>query len=630
MTRRDDGKRDHAATTDVATREASSAEARDRTDASSSASDFALLRRLGPFMRPQALLYIVSLVAAPLSALVVITQPYLLKLTIDGHITKGDIGGTERLALLYLGAVIAAWLLESAYQLSLSYAATRTIASLRAQIYAHTIGLARGFFDRHPKGQLLTRATSDIEALGETLTAGAVTIILDVIKGTGILVAMFLLDWRLTLVMLLVSPIVFLVVNGIRRILRKLFAIVRTSLAALNAFTAERLNGIEVVQLYSDEARALREYRKRLDEYRRATVQTNIWDSMVYAVIDGLTSVTMALMLWYGTGSAFGGVITAGLLAAFIDYVAKLFQPIQEFSGKLALIQRASSALEKIFGLLDTDERVRSGDDALTEPRGVLRLRDVHFAYGDGPDVLRGVELDLNPGEVVAVVGRTGSGKTTLGRLLTCAYDDYRGSIELDGHELSALRVDHVRRTIGTVEQDVRLFPGSVRFNLSLGREVDDERLTAVVEMSRATETIERLGGLDGEIEHAGQNLSVGEAQLLSIARTMAHDAPIVIFDEATANVDSLTEQKIQEATDTVLQQKTVLVIAHRLSTIINATRIAVMDAGRVVECGTHDELMGRGGAYARLFQDQFDADSPSSWASSKTASSPLALRNSK
>lgn len=568
--------------------------------------DWSLLVKLWPFIRPQLPFYIGALMLAPVSAGLSILQPYLLKVALDDYISVGDLAGTQMIAVGFLIAVLVAWVAEASYLYVLSMGAIRTITSLRSAVYRHTVGLSQSFFDTQPKGRLLTRVTSDVEALGETLTAGAVTIVLDVLQVTGVLIAMFLIDPWLTGVMLLVSPVILVVVEVLRRILRRLYLEVRTSLSELNAFTTERINGVEIVQLYNDEARSRGMFRERLHRYRDATIRTNVYDASLYAIIDGLSAITVALMLWYGSGGILEGTLTAGLLAAFIAYIDRLFRPIQEFSAKVAIFQRATTAMEKIFGLLDVDDVIEEGDAVLPEPVGELIVRGLGFAYGDGPKILDDVSLELRPGEVVAVVGRTGSGKTTLGRVLTRAYQGYTGSVTLDGHEISDLAVRDVRRAVGTVLQDVQMFPGDVRLNLSMGHDITDDRLLEAIQLARAEDVVERLGGLDGRVSHKGGNLSVGEAQLLSFARTLVYDPPVVILDEATANVDTLTEAKIQAATEAILARKTVLVIAHRLSTIIGADRICVMDAGRVVEMGNHEELLALGGRYAGLFHQQF------------------------
>jgi ATP-binding cassette subfamily B protein len=558
------------------------------------------------FLRPETPLYAVALLCAPASAVLVIVQPYLLGVAIDDYIIPGDLAGIHRLALLFLGAVVASFVLEAIYTLSISYGALTSIARMRQGVYRHTLSQSQAFFDVRPTGRLLTRATSDVEALGETLTAGAMTIVLDLLLVVGILVAMFSLEPRLTLIMLLAAPPVALLLDRIRRVLRRLYLEVRESLSELNAYTAERLTGLRVVQLYSDEERALAAYGQRVLRYRNATVRTNVWDALLYAIVDGLGSITVALLLWYGSGGLLEGVLSAGLLVAFIDYTTKLFRPIREFSSKVAIIQRATAALEKIFGLLDHDEAIAIGERRLDKPVGDVHIRDLWFAYGEGPDVLRGVDLDLRPGEVVALVGRTGAGKSTIAKLLTRTYDGHRGSVTLDGVEITDLHPNQVREVIGMVRQDVQIFPGDVRFNLTLGRDIPDSTVEEAIRVCHAESAVEKLGGLDGRVAHAGANLSVGEAQLLSFARTMAHDPPVVILDEATASVDTLTEAKIQAATNAVLERKTVLVIAHRLSTIMHSDRIVVLEGGGVVEVGTHAELLEQNGRYAVLFRQQF------------------------
>jgi ATP-binding cassette subfamily B multidrug efflux pump len=571
-----------------------------------------LLLRLGPYVRPEIGWYVLACLAAPMSAGLAVLQPYLLKVAIDEHITPGKLEGLEQLALAYLACTLVAFLAEAGYTLALGYGALGTLTRLRRAVYTHTMSMAQAFFDKRPTGRLLTRATSDVEALGEVLTAGAVTIVLDALLVCAILGAMAWLDLKLTLVVLMLGPIIAFAVDRIRRILRRLFQEVRSSVSVLNAYTAERLAGMEVVQLYSDEQRALDLHDQLLDRYRVANLKTNLWDALLFAIMDGMAAVATALLLWYGSGDLLQGAVTAGLLAAFIDYIARLFRPIQEFSAKIAILQRAQTSLEKIFGLLDHRERIGPGEVRLEQVRGDIRIEGLSFAYGDGPDVLKDVSFRVAPGEVVALVGRTGSGKSSIARLLTRTYEGWRGTITLDGVDLPRVDLSDVRRNLGMVRQDVQLFPGDVRFNLALGKPVPDEKLWDAIRLVQAEEVVEKLGGLDGKVLHQGANLSVGEAQLLSFARVMVHDPPVVLLDEATASVDTLTETRLAAATRAVFERKTVIVIAHRLSTVVDADRIVVLDAGRVLEMGTHEELMGRNGAWAALFRQQFaEGDSP-------------------
>ena len=569
--------------------------------------DWRLVFRMWPWMKPDLALWAVAIAAAPVSAAMAVVQPILIKTAIDDHVLLGDADGAARIALGFLMAVIGAFVAESLYTIAIGYAAMRAIGRLRHDVVAHTLSLSQSFFDVRPTGRLLTRATSDVEALGETLTAGAITIVLDAMMVVGVLVGMFILDWRLTLLVLALAPPIALAVEVIRRRLRSAYLEIRGSLSTLNAFTAERLAGMEVIQLTSGEARASRQHAERLETYRDANVRSNVWDALLFALMDGASAITVALVLWYGT-QGFGGLVTAGLVAAFVDYVGRLFRPIQEFSQKVAILQRAGASLEKLVALLDHDEAISPGDPASVPPSvGRIVLDDVSFGYQPGNDVVRGVSFAVDPGEVVALVGRTGSGKSTLAKLLARGYDGYRGSIRLDGVELSSIPPAVVRRRVGQVRQDVQLFPGDVRFNLTLGAPFDDDTLRRAIAGAQADACVAALGGLDGTIAPQGANLSVGEAQLLSFARTMAYDPPIIVLDEATASVDSLTEARLQAATDALMAHKTVIVIAHRLSTIVRADRIVVLDQGRVVEVGRHEALLAARGVYANLYAQQFE-----------------------
>lgn len=567
--------------------------------------DASMARRAWPLLRPDLAFYVIAGVCAPISAALSIAQPWLLKRAIDDHLVPGDIDGLAAAAWAYLALVVASFVAESAYTLAIATASLRTITRTRGALYAHTLRLAPSYWDQRPTGRVLTRVTSDVEALGEVLTAGAVTIVLDALLVVAILGAMAWLDATLTVVTLVLAPPIAWIVNRIRSVLKGLFDASRASVSVLNAFTAERLAGVEIVQLYADEARAMRRHDVLLDDYRVANVRINFWDALLFAIMDGLASIAIAMALMWATGG-FGGAVTAGVLAAFIDYIGRLFRPIQEFSAKLAVLQRAATSLEKIFGLLAHDERVRSGAVRLGEARGHLRFAGVHFAYGTGPDVLRGVDFEVLPGQVVALVGRTGSGKSSIARLLTRSYDGYRGEITLDGHPIDALDLDDVRRSIGTVRQDVHLLPGTVRFNLTLGIERSDEQLHEAIRVAQADDLVARLGGLDGVLHHRGGNLSVGEAQLLAFARVLVHDPPVVVLDEATASIDTLTEARIDRATTAILARKTVLLIAHRLSTAMNADHIVVLEAGQVVESGPHDDLMAREGRWAAMVRSHF------------------------
>ncbi len=569
------------------------------------------LKRLWPFIRTDQWVLWVALVATPIISACALAQPYLIKVAIDDHFSKGDFGGLTQVAWMYLGVALCSYVLSVGYALGLSWAGMRMLLRLREWLYERVLSLPLSFFDKRPAGVLLTRLTNDIDALGEVIGAGIVTIVLDILMVIGCLAAMFYLDVELTILTLIASPILMGLIELVRRRLKNLYLTIRDSIASVNAYLSEQIDGVEILQLFGGEERAEMQFDVRNLKYRNASMESNIYDSLMFALVDGLSSVFIAMLLWYGSGQmgewlGFEGVQvqSAGLMVAFIDYLNRLLTPVRDISQKMSVIQRALAAVSKIFGLVDAEEPMSLEGVEVPASKGHIQISDLRFAYSkQADDVIKGIDLEIKPGQVVAIVGSSGSGKTTLTRILDRSYTGYRGSILLDGVELYSCSVPSLRKQIVAVRQDLQIFSRSLRFNVLLENpDISMEQAQRAAELTCADGFIERLGW-DKVLRERGGDLSVGEGQLLTFARTMATDANIVILDEATASVDSVTEAKIQQAIENIFAEKTVIVIAHRLSTIQQADVIVVLEQGAVVEHGSHSQLLTLNGRYAELVE---------------------------
>jgi ATP-binding cassette subfamily B protein len=572
--------------------------------------DAGLLRRLLVYLRPYigpALAAVALLLAG---AGLTLVPPALTQRALDVAIPRHDIGLLGTLAAVYLASLVLEFLAEYGQTLLTTYIGQRVMFDLRSQIFAHLQRLSIPYFDRHPVGRLMTRVTSDVETLNELFSSGVVTVFGDVFTLGAIMVMMLVTDWRLALVAFSVIPLVWLCASVFRTRVRVAFSDIRVRLARLNSFLQEHLSGMRVVQLFGREREAAAEFSRINHDHLEAHLRSITIYAVFFPVIELLSAVALALLLWYGGLRTLGGTLTVGVLAAFIQLTRRFFQPLQDLSEKFNLLQSAMASSERVFRLLDEQVTVPEPTAPVHLPkpvRGEVAFEGVWFRYApDGPWVLKDVSFVASPGETVALVGHTGAGKTTIVNLLLRFYDPTRGRITVDGVDIRELSTAELRGLIGFVQQDLFLFAGDILHNLRLDAPIDEEAAVAAATRVGADRFVGRLPqGYRQVLGERGRNLSVGERQLLSFARALALDPRILVLDEATSSVDAETEAQIQRAIAELMAGRTSLVVAHRLSTILHADRILVLHHGEIRERGTHRELLGQGGLYARLYQLQ-------------------------
>jgi ATP-binding cassette, subfamily B, multidrug efflux pump len=585
--------------------------------------DGQLLRRLLRYLKPYKGSVAAALVLIVAMAGLDLAPPYLTKIAIDHYIETKDTAGLNHIALFYLAALVVGFGVRFAQVFIMQMTGQRVMQDMRREIFGHLQKLHVGYFDRNPVGRLMTRATTDVDAVNELFTSGVVTVFGDLFTLFGIMGVMLVMNAKLALVTFAVIPLFFLVTNWFRRGARESFRDVRKWVARINAFLQENLTGMSTVQLFRREERNAVQFAAVNRGHADANLRSIFYYAVFYPAIELLAAVALALIILYGGGRVLEGTLTLGALVAFIQYSERFWRPISDLSEKFNILQGAMASSERIFTLLDTKPEITPPEAPVrpAEIQGRVAFEDVSFAYANDQWVVEDISFTVDPGRSIALVGSTGAGKTTLTSLLTRFYDVSRGRITLDGVDLRALDPLQLRGSLALVLQDVHLFSGTIASNIRLGSDIPMAKIRAAAEAVSAHRFIEKLPqGYDTEVKERGTTLSVGQKQLLSFARALAHDPKVLILDEATSSVDTETEAQIQEALKVLLRGRTAIVIAHRLSTIQNVDEILVMHRGRIRERGTHAALLAQRGLYWRLYQLQYKDQELAGAASSPSA----------
>ncbi|MBC7222887.1 MAG: ABC transporter ATP-binding protein, partial [Anaerolineae bacterium] len=518
--------------------------------------------------------------------------------------------GLVRIVLLLLATYVAGWLVMSGQIYLMGLASQRTLARMRTEIFRTIQGFAMRFFDEREAGDLMSRLVNDVDVINQFLSNGLVSLVSDTLLLAGILVVMVTMHPRLALSSFAVLPLMVATTVVLSRRARAAFRRTREKIGAVSADLEENLSGMRVVQAFARESQNLQRFVALNAENRDANVQAQAITSAFMPTVDVLSTVAIAIVMGYGAYLAGLGQVTVGVIVSFLVYVQRFYQPIRRLSNLYAMAQSALAGAERIFHLLDTPEEYRERDGTVDLPpiQGRVEFRDVHFAYKPGEPVLQGINLVAEPGQTVALVGPTGAGKTTIVALLARFYDVTEGQVLVDGYDVRDVRLASLRSQMGMVPQDSFLFSGTIADNIRYGRlDATDEEVEAAARLVNAHDFIMSLPkGYQTEVTERGSNLSLGQRQLISFARAILADPRILILDEATSSVDTRTEMLIQRALERLLENRTAFIVAHRLSTIRNADQVLVVEGGRIVERGTHRELLARRGRYYELYQKQF------------------------
>jgi ATP-binding cassette, subfamily B, multidrug efflux pump len=571
-----------------------------------------LLRYLKPYWKTVVIALVMTLALNILGSF----QPWFTKHAVDDFITPKQTEGLWIFAVMFFGLFFFRFLLSYLQEILLNTVGQRVMFDIRTEIYTKLQHQEVAYYDKNPVGRIITRITGDVDSLNELFTSGVIDVLGDLVIIFAIIGMMFWMDWRLALVSLITVPLLFIATNWFRKHARRGYDNVRTRMAKLNAFLQEHISGAQTVQLFNAETKVQQRFDEINDDYRNANIETIYYYAIFYPLVDFIGTIGIAVVIWFGGYELLTGVsvsktaLTLGTVAAFVQYSGLLFQPIRDLSDKFNVLQAAIVASHRIFQLIDLPVQIESPKTPKKSGKaiGKIEFENVWFAYKKEDWVLKDVSFTINPGESIALVGHTGSGKTTTTNLLMRFYDISKGRILLDDVDIRDWDLKSLRENFAVVLQDVFLFSGSIKDNIRLGKSnITPDRIKWAAEEVHAAEFVEKLDdGYDAELKERGAGLSVGQKQLISFARALAFDPKILVLDEATSSIDTETEQLIQQAVERVMQERTSLVVAHRLSTIQRCDRILVFHHGELRESGSHQELLNLRGLYWRLFQLQY------------------------
>ena len=582
----------------------------DKKSVSGNVIDYRVLKRLfiycKPYIRQFYLLVFFTISLSILSPI----RPYLVQLTIDNHVAFNDYNGMLNMIIILIVLLLFQGVIQYYHTYLSGWIGQNIVRDLRIKLYSHIQKLRLKFFDNTPIGQIITRNISDIETIAEVFGQGLASIIGDLLQLVGILIIMFLINWKLTLITLSTFPLLLLVTYIFKEKVKVSFNNVREAVANLNSFVQEHIVGMNVVQIFARESKEYESFKKINKNHLESNLKAVLYYSLYFPAMEFFTALGMGLMIWYGSNQILEDEISLGILIAFIMYLQMFFRPIRMIADRFNVLQMGVVSSIRIFKLLDNQEMIVNNDKLKIENNisGKLEFKNLWFAYNKKDYILRNINFKINPGNVLAIVGSTGSGKTSIINLINRFYEFNKGEIYLDENKLRDYNLNELRQVIGYVPQDVFLFSDTIRNNLTLGnKKISDSEIWDVIRYLKAERFIEKLPGkLDYNVMERGATLSVGQRQLLSCIRILLFDPKIILLDEATSSVDSETEEIIQNAISKILNKRTSIVVAHRLSTIKQADNIIVLENGEIVESGKHNELKKNNKHYSKLYKMQF------------------------